>query len=69
MTRIIKKKGKNYGKSGCETEINSESYIPAQSIHVLKSSNSKSSPWFKIAKQGAVSSERYYFNNPNIRRF
>ncbi|MBE7686747.1 hypothetical protein F6A46_00685 [Tenacibaculum finnmarkense genomovar ulcerans] len=46
-----------------------ESYIPAQSIHVLKSSDSESSPWFKINKQGAISSERYYFNNPNIRRF
>lgn len=46
-----------------------QGYTPAQSIHVLKSGQTNISPWFKIDKAGAISSARYYFSNPNIRRF
>ena len=46
-----------------------EGYTPAQSIHILKSGKRKISPWFKIDKKGAISSNRYFFSNPNIRRF
>jgi hypothetical protein len=46
-----------------------EGYTPAQSIHILKSGKSNISPWFKIDKQGSISSKRFYFSNPNIRRF
>ncbi len=44
-----------------------EGYTPAQSIHLLKS-NREVSPWHKLGK-GVISSKRYYFLNPNFRRF
>lgn len=46
-----------------------EGYTPAQSIHILDSKERGIAPWFKINRSGPISSERYHFINPNIRRF
>jgi hypothetical protein len=46
-----------------------QSFMPAQSIHVLKGANSDYSPWVRIDKEGGISTDRYYFSNPSIRSF
>lgn len=46
-----------------------EGYTPAQSIHILDSKANTVRPWFKLNKTGSISSERYFFRNPHIRRF
>ena len=46
-----------------------QGYTPAQSIHIINSHQKAITPWFKIARTGSISSNRYYFSNPNIRRF
>ena len=46
-----------------------QSFMPAQSIHVLRGGSSSYSPWVKIDKQGGISTDRYYFSDPSIRSF
>ncbi len=45
-----------------------QSYMPAQSIHVMDQGGTYG-PWFDIPTEGAFHSSRWYFTNPKIRRF
>ena len=46
-----------------------QGYTPAQSIHIINNIQKDLAPWFKLSKSGSISSNRYHFSKPNIRRF
>lgn len=56
-------------KDGNFIYLLAQGYTPAQSFHILNSGQKNIAPWFRILKSGSISSSRYYFSNPNIRRF
>lgn len=46
-----------------------QGYTPAQSIHIVKSHDRGISPWFDVPKKLPIWHERFFFKNPQIRRF
>ncbi|MDR0367912.1 MAG: DUF4846 domain-containing protein [Bacteroidales bacterium] len=46
-----------------------QSFMPAQSIHIINSGTSGISPWFRFPKTGSFDAVRYFFSNPEIIRF
>lgn len=64
---IIVDKAKN--SQGKYIYLLAQGYTPAQSIHIVKSHDRGISPWFDLPKKLPIWHERFFFKNPQIRRF
>ncbi|MCB9365818.1 MAG: DUF4846 domain-containing protein [Calditrichaeota bacterium] len=55
-------------ESGVRKMLLAQSYMPAQSIHVLKNPNSESA-WYDVHKSGALETPEWTFRYEDLRRF
>lgn len=57
------------GPGGERVFLLAQSYMPAQEIHVLRNPGSSSSPWYRAASRGPLTTPEWDFRHEDLRRF
>ncbi|MDB4835494.1 DUF4846 domain-containing protein [Cyclobacteriaceae bacterium] len=54
---------------GAKMIMLAQSYMPAQDIHILKSTNGTTSPWYTIPSNGTLETPEWVFSTTDLKRF